>query len=31
MPIWIVIVRHEAISNNDRCEIASTEILAMTH
>jgi len=25
MPIWIVIARHEAISNIDRCEIASTE------
>ena|GEM_PF-2715105 len=31
MLIWIVIARHEAISNNDRGEIASTEILAMTH
>jgi len=25
MPFGIVIARHEAISNNDRCEIASTE------
>jgi|GEM_PF-1931505 len=25
MPIWIVIARHDAITNNDRCEIASTE------
>jgi len=25
MPFWIVIARHEAISNNDRCEIALTK------
>jgi len=25
MPIWIVIARYEAILNNDRGEIASTE------
>jgi len=25
MHIWIVIARYEAISKNDRCEIASTE------